>query len=87
MHLAHQKLGKPDTVSQHAVEANHGLGKLDMLSQHTQCRHLSQHPLQKLTCIKETAKAQNSRQADTPLSCTTRRTRVREAAEQAATTL
>ena len=47
---------------------------------------LSQHALQNLTCIKETAKAQNSEQADTALSCTTRRTRTRGAAEQTATT-
>ena len=26
-------------LSQHAVEANHRLGRLDTLSQHTQCRH------------------------------------------------
>ena len=47
---------------------------------------LSKHTLQKLTCIKEAAKAQNSGQADTVTSCTTRRTRARGAAEQAATT-
>ena len=47
---------------------------------------LSHHTLQKLNCIKEAAKAQNSGQADTILSCTTRRTRTREAAEQATTT-
>ena len=45
---------------------------------------LSQHTLQKLSCIIEAAKAQNSRQADT--ANTTRRTRTRGAAEQAATT-
>ena len=77
MQLANQKPGKLDTLSQHAVEANHRLGKLDMLSQHT---------LQKLTCIKEAAKVMNSRQADTALSCTTRRTKTRGATEQAATT-
>ena len=47
---------------------------------------LSQHALQKLTCIKEAAKAHNSRQADTTMSCTARRTRGRGAAEQAAIT-
>ena len=40
----------------------------------------------KLTCIKETAKAQNSGQADTAMHCTTRRTRTRGAAELAAKT-
>ena len=45
---------------------------------------LSQHTLQKVTCIKEAAKAQNSRQADTATSCTTRKTRARGAAEQTA---
>ena len=40
----------------------------------------------KLTCIKEAAKAQNDRQADTATYCTTRRTRATGAAEQAATT-
>ena len=44
MHSANQKLGKPETQSQHAVAqtsypsmqlANQKLGKLDMLSQHT----------------------------------------------------
>ena len=63
-------------LSQHAVDANHSTGKLDMLSQHT---------LSKLTCIKEAAKAQNSRQADTATYCTTRRTRARGGVEQAAT--
>ena len=47
---------------------------------------LSQHTLQKITCIKEAAKAQNSGQADTASSCTTRRTRAGGIAEQAATT-
>ena len=40
----------------------------------------------KLTCGKEAAKAQNSGEADTATSCTTRRTRARGAAGQAATT-
>ena len=47
---------------------------------------LSKHTLQELTCIKRAAKAQNSGQADTASSCTTRRTRAGGAAEQAATT-
>ena len=47
---------------------------------------LSQHTLHKLTCLKEAAKAQNSGQGDTAMCCTTRRTRARGAAEQAATT-
>ena len=47
---------------------------------------LSQHTLHKLTCIKEAAKAQNSGQADTAMHCTTRRTRAKGAADQAATT-
>ena len=47
---------------------------------------LSQHTLHKLTCIQEAAKAQNSRQGDTAIHCTTRRTRATGAAEQAATT-
>ena len=42
---------------------------------------LSKDTLQKLT-----AEAQNSRQADTAMNCTTRGTRTRRAAEQAATT-
>ena len=45
---------------------------------------LSQHTLQKLTCIKGAAKAQNSGQADKGTGCTTRRTRARGTAEQAA---
>ena len=47
---------------------------------------LSQHTLQKVNCTKEAAKTQDSGQAETALSCTTRRTRTGEAAEQAATT-
>ena len=47
---------------------------------------LSQHTLQELICIKKAAKAQNSGQAYAATSCTTRRTRARGAAEQAATT-
>ena len=41
---------------------------------------------EKLAFIKETAKLQNSGQADTATSCTTRRMRARGAAEEAATT-
>ena len=39
MQLTNQKPGKPDILSQHAVEAIHRSGNLGMLSQHTQCRH------------------------------------------------
>ena len=85
MQSANQKPEKLDTLSQHAAEANHKSGKLDTLSQHTQCRHTIPAYTEKLACIKEAAKAQNSRQADTATSCTTRRTRARGAAEQAAT--
>ena len=73
-------------LSKHVVEANHSTGKLDMLSQHTQHKHTIQNTLCKLTCIKEAAKAQYSGQADTAMHSTTRRTRARGAAEQAATT-
>ena len=52
-------------LSQHAVETNHSLEKLDMLSQHAQHRHAISVYTAKLTCIKEAAKAQNSGQADT----------------------
>ena len=40
----------------------------------------------KLACIKEASKAHNDGQADTATFCTTRSTRVRGAAEQAAAT-
>ena len=60
--LACNNIGK---LSQHAIEANHRLGKLDMLSQHTECRHTIPAYTAKINCIKETAKAENSRQADT----------------------
>ena len=86
MQSANQNPGKLDTLSQHAVEANHRLGNLDTLSQHTQCRHATPDTLLKLNCIKEAAKAQNSGQANTALSCTTRRNRTRGAAEQVTTT-
>ena len=92
-----------DKLSQHAIsqskarEARHTVPACSgTQSQPGKARHaiptytahtLSQHALQKLTCIKEAAKALNSRQADTALSCTTRRTRTRGAAEQEATTL
>ena len=85
MHLANQKPGKLDKLSQHTVEANHSLGKLECYPSMHSTDTLSQHTLQKLTCIKEAAKAQNSRQANTAMICTTRRTRARGAAEQAAT--
>ena len=91
-----------DNLSQHAVgqskarEARHViLACSESQSQHGKARHylsihsasmLFWHTLHKLTCIKEAAKSQNSRQADTAIHCTTRRTRTREAAEQAATT-
>ena len=39
MHSANQKPEKLDTLSQHAVEANHSMGKLDMISQHTKLKH------------------------------------------------
>ena len=39
MQLANQKPGKLDTLSQHALEPNNRLERLEMLSQHTQCRH------------------------------------------------
>ena len=39
MQLANQKPGKLDTLSKLAVEANHRLENLDVLSQHTQHRH------------------------------------------------
>ena len=74
-------------LSQHAVEANHRSGKLDTLSQHTQGRHTIPAYTARNTSIKEAAEAQNSRQADTATSCTTRRARAIGAAEQAATTL
>ena len=77
---ANQKPGKPDTLSQHAVETNHNMGKLTHYPSIHSASMLSQHTLCKLTCIKETAKAQNSRQADTARHCTTRRTRARGAA-------
>ena len=86
MQSTNQKPGKLDTLSQHAVEAIHSMGKIDMLSSIHSASMLSQHTLHKLTCIKQAVKAQNSRQADTAVHCTTRRTRARGAAEQAATT-
>ena len=46
----------------------------------------SQHTLHKINLHKRGCKAQNSRQADTAMHCTTRRTRARGAAELAATT-
>ena len=85
MHSVNQKPGKLDTLSQHAVEANHNMGKLDTLSQHTQ--HKPCYPsihCTKLTCIKEAAKAQNDGQADKSMCCITKRTRAM--AEQVATT-
>ena len=90
MQSANPKPGKLDMLSQHAVEANHRCGKLEMLSQHTPSIHttdaLSKHTLQKLNCIKEATKAQNSGQADTATSCAVRRTIAKGTAEQAATT-
>ena len=39
MQLANQKPEKLDTLTQYAVKVNHSMGKLDMLSQHTQHKH------------------------------------------------
>ena len=71
---------------QHVVQANHSLRKLVCYPSIHSADTLSQHALQKLRCIKESAKVQNSGQADTALRCITRRTRTRGAAEQAAIT-
>ena len=87
MQSANWKPGKLHTLSQHAVEANHGMRKLrHTIPAYTVQAHIFQHSLHRLTCIKEATKAQNSGQADTAMHCTTRRTRGRGTAEQAATT-
>ena len=102
MHLANWQPGKPDMLSQHAGsqskarKARHAIhacsgsqsqhGKARPMTPAYTAQMLSQHTLSKLTCIKEAAKAQNSGQADTTICCTSRRTRVRGAAKQAATT-
>ena len=76
--------------ARHAIPAcsgrNHRSWKLDTLSHHTQCRHTIPTYIVKINLYKRGWKAQNSGQADTASSCTTRRTRTRGAAEQAATT-
>ena len=56
---------KLDTLSQHAVMTNHKSGKSDILSNMHSAGKLSWHALQNMHCMKEAAKAQNSRQADT----------------------
>ena len=65
MQLPNHRPGKLDMPSQHAIETNHRLGKLDMLSQHTQHKQAIPACAAKSNGIKEAAKTQNNRQADT----------------------
>ena len=73
-------------LSQHAVEANHNTGNLEHYPSIHSTSTLSQHTLHEISFIKKAAKAQNDRQAGTAMHCTTKGTRARGDAEQAATT-
>ena len=66
-------------------QSQHGNARHAILACTVQACYPSIH-CTKLTCIKEAAKAQNDRQADTAMCCRTRSTRARGATEQAATT-
>ena len=96
MHLANQKPEKLehtiptcsslDRLSQHAVDQLKAREARHAIPAYTaQAKYPSIHCM-KLTCIKEAAKAQNSRQADTAMCCTARRMRARGAAKLAAMT-
>ena len=69
-----------DKLSQHAVSQLKAREARHAIPAYTAQAHYPSIHCVKLTCIKEAAKAQNDRQVDTTMCCTTRRTRATGAA-------